>query len=100
MDTAMGELVNPSPPPRVLTLIAQELTPEAFLPYGQVVRPVADNANYGPDDAQLDLSRGVPRYVSHSPCLFACFFVCFSRSCWFLLLDLFYLKKINWVLLM
>jgi len=61
MDTTMGELVNPSPPPRVLTLIAQELTPEAFLPYGQVVRPVADNANYGPDDAQLDLSRGVPR---------------------------------------
>jgi len=58
----MGELVNPSPPPRVLTLIAQELTPEAFLPYGQVVRPVADNANYGPDDAQLDLSRGVPRF--------------------------------------
>ncbi len=92
MDTAMGELVNPSPPPRVLTLIAQELTPEAFLPYGQVVRPVADNANYGPDDAQLDLSRGVPRYVSDSPCLFACFFfcffVCFSRSCWVLLLDL------------
>jgi hypothetical protein len=76
MDTAMGELVNPSPPPRVLTLIAQELTPEAFLPYGQVVRPVADNANYGPDDAQLDLSRGVPRYVSGSPCLFVCLFLC------------------------
>jgi hypothetical protein len=95
MDTTMGELVNPSPPPRVLTLIAQELTPEAFLPYGQVVRPVADNANYGPDDAQLDLSRGVPRYVSGSPCLFlfVClflsFFVCFSPSCWALLLDLF-----------
>jgi hypothetical protein len=86
MDTTMGELVNPSPspppPPRVLTLIAQELTPEAFLPYGQVVRPVADNANYGPDDAQLDLSRGVPRYVSGSLCLFACF------SCLFLCLFL------------
>jgi hypothetical protein len=78
MDTTMGELANPSPssPPRVLTLIAQELSPEAFLPYGQVVRPVADNANYGPDDAQLDLSRGVPRYVSGSPCLFVCLFVC------------------------
>lgn len=93
MDTTiMGELVNPSPSPRVLTLIAQELTPEAFLPYGQVVRPVADNANYGPDDAQLDLSRGVPRYVSGCPRLFACFFVCFSvcfsPSCWALLLGL------------
>jgi hypothetical protein len=93
MNTAMGELVNPSPTPRVLTLIAQELTPEAFLPYGQVVRPVADNANYGPDDAQLDLSRGVPRYVSGSPCLFVlfvCLFVCFSPSCWALLLDYFF----------
>jgi hypothetical protein len=101
MDTVMGELVNPSPPPRVLTLIAQELTPEAFLPYGQVVRPVADNANYGPDDAQLDLSRGVPRYFSGSPCFFSLFLSLFlSQLLGFASRFIYFKNNNNWVLLM
>ncbi|CAO2195157.1 unnamed protein product [Urochloa humidicola] len=46
---------------RVVTLRAVEATPESFAPFGQVVAG-SDGAKYGPDDAQLDLSRGIPRF--------------------------------------
>lgn len=45
----------------VVTLRAVEATPESFAPFGQVVSAGSDGAKFGPDDAQLDLSRGIPR---------------------------------------
>jgi ureidoglycolate lyase len=38
------------------------LTPESFAPFGQVIAPVDDGGRFGPSDAQLDLSRGTPRF--------------------------------------
>lgn len=40
----------------------QPLTPETFAPFGQVIYPSADGTPYGPDDAQLDLTQGTPRF--------------------------------------
>lgn len=45
-----------------VTLPLNELTPEAFAPFGQVIAPTADGKPFGPDDAQLDLGRGIPRF--------------------------------------
>lgn len=42
-------------------LKAIEATPETFGEYGQVVEASPDGDEFGPRDAQLDLSRGVPR---------------------------------------
>jgi ureidoglycolate hydrolase len=39
-------------------------TPESFAPYGQVILPAEDGLLYGPLDAQLDLSQGVPRFYA------------------------------------
>ncbi|ARQ02784.1 hypothetical protein CAK95_06115 [Pseudorhodoplanes sinuspersici] len=41
-----------------------EATPQTFSRYGQVVMPMEDGLPFGPDDAQLDLSRGTPRFYS------------------------------------
>jgi ureidoglycolate hydrolase len=38
------------------------LTPESFAPFGQIIAPVDDGGTFGPGDAQLDLSRGTPRF--------------------------------------
>ncbi|EEC71748.1 hypothetical protein OsI_04317 [Oryza sativa Indica Group] len=46
---------------RVVTLRAVEATPESFAPFGQVVAAYGGK-RFGPNDAQLDLSRGVPRF--------------------------------------
>ncbi|KAL6126509.1 hypothetical protein ACLB2K_074557 [Fragaria x ananassa] len=47
-------------------LKAIEATPETFGEYGQVVEASPDGDEFGPRDAQLDLSRGVPRfYIMH-----------------------------------
>ncbi|UJB69787.1 ureidoglycolate lyase [Acaryochloris sp. 'Moss Beach'] len=43
-------------------LIAQPITPEAFQPYGQVIFASEDGAVYGPDNAQLQLDNGIPRF--------------------------------------
>jgi ureidoglycolate hydrolase len=40
------------------------VTPTNFARYGQVVTPMEDGIPYGPNDAQLDLSRGIPRFYS------------------------------------
>ncbi|NET47542.1 MAG: Ureidoglycolate hydrolase [Merismopedia sp. SIO2A8] len=48
------------------SLTAQLITPETFKPFGQVILPSKDGDTYGPDDAQLDLRQGVPRfYIMH-----------------------------------
>lgn len=44
------------------SLIAQPITPEAFRPYGQVISATADGKRYDPEDAQLSLDRGIPRF--------------------------------------
>ena len=38
------------------------LTPESFAPFGQVIAPMEDGVLFGPNDAQLELSRGTPRF--------------------------------------
>jgi ureidoglycolate hydrolase len=47
---------------RRLSLI--EATPQTFSRYGQVVMPMEDGVAFGPADAQLDLTRGTPRFYS------------------------------------
>ncbi|CAO2195158.1 unnamed protein product [Urochloa humidicola] len=49
-------------PARVVKLRAVEATPESFAPFGQVIAASPDGEEFGPHDAQLDLSRGVPRF--------------------------------------
>jgi ureidoglycolate hydrolase len=53
-------------PPRAaasrVALTAEDLTPETFAPFGQVVRAEEDGVAFGPDDAALDLSQGTPRF--------------------------------------
>uniref|UniRef100_A0A2P2P1D2 Uncharacterized protein MANES_10G042700 n=1 Tax=Rhizophora mucronata TaxID=61149 RepID=A0A2P2P1D2_RHIMU len=39
-----------------------EATPESFGEFGQVIEPSDDGKEFGPDDAQLDLSQGTPRF--------------------------------------
>lgn len=54
----------PSQVQRSIKAIA--ITPEAFAPFGQVIFPSDDGAEFGPNDAQLDLSQGIPRfYIMH-----------------------------------
>ncbi|OMO81158.1 hypothetical protein COLO4_23732 [Corchorus olitorius] len=39
-----------------------EATKESFKEYGQVIEASPDGDEFGPDDAQLDLSKGIPRF--------------------------------------
>ncbi len=50
------------PPLTVQKLTAQPITPESFAPFGQVIFPSADGGVFGPDNAQLQLDRGIPRF--------------------------------------
>ena len=43
-------------------LKAEAITTAAFSPFGQVIFPAADGASYGPQDAQLKLDEGIPRF--------------------------------------
>lgn len=43
-------------------LKAEEMTAEAFAPFGQVIFSCDDGKPYGPDDAQLKLDAGTPRF--------------------------------------
>ncbi|KAG0577940.1 hypothetical protein KC19_5G193100 [Ceratodon purpureus] len=52
----------PSPPLRTVMLPVTDLTPDSFAPFGQVVDPQLDGGRFGPHDAQLDLTRGTPRF--------------------------------------
>ncbi|KAL1211151.1 hypothetical protein V5N11_008609 [Cardamine amara subsp. amara] len=48
--------------PVEVNLIPIEATPESFRDYGQVIEASSDGDKFGPNDAQLDLSRGTPRF--------------------------------------
>ena len=55
----------PSEPPlRVMTLIARDICADSFAPYGTLVGPTEDGTPSGPQDADLDLTQGHPRYIS------------------------------------
>lgn len=44
------------------SLTAAPITSGAFVPFGQVIWPSGDGAGYGPEDAQLKLDGGIPRF--------------------------------------
>ncbi|KAG4151723.1 hypothetical protein ERO13_D04G083000v2 [Gossypium hirsutum] len=46
----------------VIKLKPIEATPESFKEFGQVIEASPDGAEFGPTDAQLDLSKGIPRF--------------------------------------
>lgn len=48
--------------PVQMNLVPTEATSESFAEYGQVIEASSDGDLFGPNDAQLDLSRGTPRY--------------------------------------
>ncbi|KAJ6844558.1 uncharacterized protein M6B38_293190 [Iris pallida] len=61
-----SSLIESSSPPKSIRLKPIDATPVTFAEFGQVVSASADGAEFGPDDAQLDLQRGVPRfYIMH-----------------------------------
>lgn len=47
-----------------LSLQRRALTIEAFAPYGTVVAPLDDGIPFGPQDADLTLDAGVPRFYT------------------------------------
>ncbi|MEM6521190.1 MAG: ureidoglycolate lyase [Cyanobacteria bacterium P01_C01_bin.70] len=51
-----------SPPITRKLLSAEPISAAAFAPFGQVIFPSVDGAPYGPDDAQLKLDEGIPRF--------------------------------------
>ncbi|KAI3705179.1 hypothetical protein L1987_75413 [Smallanthus sonchifolius] len=52
--------------PAVVKLKPIEATPETFKQFGQVIQASPDGDEFGPHDAQLDLSQGTPRfYIMH-----------------------------------
>jgi len=59
---AQMERTHGEEPARVVKLRAVEATPESFAPFGQVIAASPDGDQFGPHDAQLDLSRGIPRF--------------------------------------
>ncbi|KAF2953144.1 hypothetical protein DAI22_01g389200 [Oryza sativa Japonica Group] len=56
------EAVKKDEEARVVALRAVEATPESFAPFGQVIAATPDGDEFGPHDAQLDLTRGIPRF--------------------------------------
>ena len=50
----------------VVEVKAMEATAERFEEYGQVIEASPDGDEFGPQDAQLDLSRGIPRCIFFS----------------------------------
>ncbi|MEM9134399.1 MAG: ureidoglycolate lyase [Actinomycetota bacterium] len=48
----------------VTTLLIEQLTSDAFLPFGTVMAPSEDGLPFGPGDARLDLSAGTPRFYT------------------------------------
>ena len=54
---------NPDSKPMVLKLKPIESTPESFQEFGQVVEASPNGEEFGPKDAQLNLSKGIPRLL-------------------------------------
>lgn len=71
---ASGE--SKSKTPTVVKLRAIDATPSTFKDYGQVIEASPDGDEFGPHDAQLDLSRGTPRslltFLEYDCALFIC----------------------------
>ncbi|MEM6836633.1 MAG: ureidoglycolate lyase [Cyanobacteria bacterium P01_C01_bin.120] len=44
------------------SLKAEPISATAFAPFGQVIFPSVDGTPFGPDDAQLKLDEGIPRF--------------------------------------
>ena len=44
------------------SLLSIPITPKNFAPFGQVIFASEDGTPFGPDDAQLVLDRGIPRF--------------------------------------
>lgn len=44
------------------TIQAEAITAENFRPYGQLIEPIDDHVAFSANDAQLDLSQGIPRF--------------------------------------
>lgn len=57
-----AQMEQPREETKVVKLRAVEATPESFASFGQVIAASPDGDEFGPHDAQLDLSRGVPRF--------------------------------------
>jgi ureidoglycolate hydrolase len=58
----MPDTAPPAVHCRTVDLTVQALTPQAFTPFGQVMLPTPDGRLYGPEDPQLDITRGIPRF--------------------------------------
>jgi ureidoglycolate hydrolase len=57
------EIVSmPTRPVQTVDLQVRELTPEAWAPFGQIIKPATHGGHFSDDDAQLILDRGTPRY--------------------------------------
>ncbi|KAK8482567.1 hypothetical protein V6N12_024869 [Hibiscus sabdariffa] len=56
------ETTNPKSEPTIMKLKPIEATPESFKEFGQVIESSPDGEKFGPNDAQLDLSKGIPRF--------------------------------------
>jgi ureidoglycolate lyase len=54
-DTARAET-------RTVDLRVEPITAEAFAPFGTLIAPAEDGKAFGPDEAQLELGRGTPRF--------------------------------------
>lgn len=46
----------------IVRLVARPIDAAAFAPYGTVMPPHEDGKRFGPDEAQLELTRGTPRF--------------------------------------
>ncbi|HIK46486.1 MAG TPA: ureidoglycolate lyase [Leptolyngbyaceae cyanobacterium M65_K2018_010] len=49
-------------PLTIQPLTAQPIHPDTFAPFGQVIFPRPDGTPFGPEDAQLQLEAGIPRF--------------------------------------
>jgi ureidoglycolate lyase len=58
----MGDAGIVRRPLEIVDLPLQPLEAAAFAPFGQVIAPTCDGRPFGPDDAQLELNRGIPRF--------------------------------------
>ena len=52
--------------PEIVEVKVIEATAESFEEYGQVIKASPDGDEFGPQDAQLDLSRGISRCIFFS----------------------------------
>lgn len=52
----------PSAPLRTVDLPVAPISADAFAPFGTLITPAEDGKLFGPDEAQLELTRGTPRF--------------------------------------